>query len=248
MKTRLTATTVLAALVWLLPSLASAEIIGFEAESGGTPSGIGYRVQDDEENALGGQYIDSDHRSTDGGEFSVRRQYSIMLPAGTYDLWGRIYTPSEFSYDPAYNSDGGGGSPAYANDSFYVPEAFGTDPTFIRSNGYASAGKFDGTGGNASVIDAYAWINLTDNVDLNGFPGNMDSSNWAPTYISAGGTEIFTIKSREGGIRHDAFAFVSDDYTPTEEELNAAVPEPSTLALLTMATLALLAYAWRRRR
>ena len=233
MKTRLTATTVLAVLVWLLPSLASAEIIGFEGESGSTPAGMAaYRVQSDA-SALGGEYIDSDHRSMDGGEHSVYREYSVTLPAGAYDLWGRIYTPWDFSYDPAHNSDDGTGTPSYNNDSFYAPAAFGADPTFVKSNGWR---KFDGLKpGNISIEDAYGWINLTDVVDINGV-GQTEGSTidpLVPTYTSAGGTETFVIKSREGGLRHDAWAFVTDGQMPTEAELNAAaIPEPSSLVLL----------------
>jgi len=235
MKTKLTTTTLLAAVVWLLPSLASGDMIGFEGETGYTPPGMAaYRVQSDA-GALGGEYIDSDHRSMDGGEHSVYRKYLVPLPAGTYDLWGRIYVPNNFEYDPEHNSDDGGGSPSYMNDSFFAPETFGADPTFIKSNGWR---KFDGLqDGNTNIVDAYGWINLTDKVDLNGKVQTEGSpiEFAAPSYTSAGGTEAFVIKSREGGLRHDAFVFVPDGYMPTEEELNAAaIPEPSSLVLLLM--------------
>ena len=106
MKTRLTATTVLATVVCLLPSLASADIIAFQGESGVTPAGeAGYRVQTDGA-ALGGQYIDSNHWNYDGGEFSVWREYSVEIPEGTYDLWGRIYLPNNHVYDPNFTAPG----------------------------------------------------------------------------------------------------------------------------------------------
>jgi hypothetical protein len=222
MKAILSTASLLPALMWLVPSLASASIVGFQAESGTTPRGKdAYRVQSDED-ALGGQYIDSDHRSMDGGEFSVWREYSVTLPAGSYDLWGRIYIPWDFSYDPLYNNDGGAGTPSYMNDSFFLPAEFGVDPT-IQSNGWR---KFDGLhpDGNANAEDAYQWINMTDMVDLNGI-GQTEGTlieHAAPTYTSAGGTQVFTIKSREGGFRNDAFAFVTDGLQPTEEELSTA--------------------------
>jgi len=77
MKTKLTTTTLLAAGVWLLPTLAFGDMIGFEGESGYTPAGMAaYRVQSDA-GALGGAYIDSDHRSMDE---AIRFQEITFVP------------------------------------------------------------------------------------------------------------------------------------------------------------------------
>ena len=247
MKTRFVTTA--ATVVWLFPGLAPAAIVGFEAESGSTPTGVGYRVQNDPA-ALGGQYIDTDHRDAASpfGEFAVFRDYSVTLPAGTYDLWGRIYAPVVFNYDDNFNDDPPfePTAAAFENDSFFVAFTFGGDPAVDqdRGNGYGSTGRFDGVDGRANIRDAYAWINLTDGVDLNGLSGlGVDP---VASYTTAGGTETFSLMSREGGIRHDAFAFVTDGQTPTEGELNAAVPEPSSTFLVVIA-LGGLATTFRRR-
>ena len=203
MKKTFVATSVSAVVVWLLPSVAPGDIVGFQGESGITPPNKpAYRIQDDPA-ALGGQYIDSDHRAKNGGSQSVWREYSVSLPAGTYDLWARIYTPSAFDYDPdpANNDEPDeDGTPAFVNDSFFAPESFGGDPT-LRLNGYASAGRFDGSGNpeRANVHDEYAWVNMTDGVDLNGLEPSSGTVDLAPSYTSKGGAEIFTIKCREAG-------------------------------------------------
>jgi hypothetical protein len=230
MKTPLTTITSSVALVGFLASLATADIVGFQAESGTTPAGKdGYRVQSDKD-ALDCHYIDSDHRDVKDplGDFAVFREYSLTLPAGTYDLWGRIYSPTNFSYDPNFSDDPAlNETPdAFNNDSFFVAETFGGDPEvdLDRGNGFASVGNFDGGGDppRANTVDAYAWINLTDGVDLNGSTATA-SLDPVTTYTTAGGPVTWTLMSREGGIRHDAFAFVPEDETPTEEELIAAV-------------------------
>ncbi len=224
------------AVAGLLPSPAFADIVGFEAEAGSTPAGKdAYRVQNDE-NALGCQYIDTDHRDAKDpfGDFAVYREYSLALPAGTYDLWGRIYCPTLFTYDPDFSDDPDSNDAlaAFESDSFFVPFTFGGDPAvdLDRGNGFASSGRFDGLGAppRANVHDAYAWINLTDGVDLNGLGPSSGTVDPVASYTTAGGTVRFRLMSREGGIRHDGFAFVPDGQMPTEEELNAAVvvPEP----------------------
>jgi len=235
MKAKLTRT-IAAALVWLMPSPASAVIIGYEGESGRTPTGRdGYRLQDDD-NALGGQYIDSDHRDAKSpfGEFAVFREYSLTLPAGSYDLWARIYCPTFFTYDANFSDDPDSNNAlaAYENDSFFVPSTLGGDPAvdLVVLNRFGSSGRFDGAGNpaRANVHDAWAWINVTDGVDLNGLGPTSGAIDMAPSYSSTGGAVNFILMSREAGIRHDAFAFVSDGEMPTEEELDLAVLESST--------------------
>lgn len=230
------ARTIAAALVWLLPSPASAVIIGYEGESGRTPTGRdGYRLQDDND-ALGGQYIDSDHRDAKSpfGEFAVFQEYSLTLPAGTYDLWARIYCPTFFTYDSNFSDDPDStdAMAAYENDSFFVPSTLGGDPAvdLVVLNRFASSGRFDGAGNpaRANVHDAWAWINVTDGVDLNGLGPTSGTVDMAPTYTATGGAVNFILMSREAGIRHDAFAFVSDGQMPTEEELDLAVLESAT--------------------
>ena len=249
MKTTFVTTTISVTVVCLLHSLAPAAIVGFEAESGSTPAGVGYRVQNDPA-ALGGRYIDTDHRDAAApfGDFAVFREYSVTLPAGTYDLWGRIYAPVVFSYDPDFSDDpdSNEAAAAFENDSFFVAFTFGGDPAVDqdRGNGYGSTGRFDGVDGRANIRDAYAWINLTDGVDLNGLSGSGVDP--VASYTTAGGTETFSLMSREGGLRHDAFAFVTDGQTPTEADLNAAIPEPSS-ALLVVIALGGLAATFRRR-
>ena len=224
-------TTLSAAVVWLLPSLALADIFGFQGESGRTPTGKDeYRVQDDPA-ALGGQYIDTDRRDAKDpfGDFAVFREYSLTLPAGTYDLWARIYCPTFFSYDPNFSDDPDSNDAlaAFESDSFFVPFTFGGDPAVDqdRANGFASSGRFDGSGDppRANVHDAYAWINMTDGVDLNELGPNSGDVDTVMSFTTTGGPVKFNLMSREGGIRHDAFAFVSDGQLPTEEELDAAV-------------------------
>ena len=237
--------------------MASADIIAFEGESGITPPGVGnysdvgYRVLSDPA-ALGGQYIDTDHRDAkqvtelfpEGyyGDFAVFREYSVTIPAGTYDLWGRIYCPvghaynSERSDDPDSND----GAAAFENDSFYLPATFGGDPMvdLDRVNGMGSSGRFDGDGvppNPVNVKDEYQWINLTAAVDINGTPAGGSGIDPAPAYTTAGGAESLMIMSREGGIRHDAWALVPSGYQPTEQELVDAIPEPSSLVLLLVA-------------
>lgn len=230
------ARTIAAALVWLLPSPAPAVIIGYEGESGRTPTGRdGYRLQDDND-ALGGQYIDSDHRDAKSpfGEFAVFQEYSLTLPAGTYDLWARIYCPTFFTYDSNFSDDPDSTDAlaAYENDSFFVPSTLGGDPAvdLVVLNRFASSGRFDGAGNpaRANVHDAWAWINVTDGVDLNGLGPTSGTIDMAPTYTATGGAVNFILMSREAGIRHDAFAFVSDGEMPTEEELDLAVLESAT--------------------
>lgn len=230
------ARTIAAALVWLLPSPAPAVIIGYEGESGRTPTGRdGYRLQDDND-ALGGQYIDSDHRDAKSpfGEFAVFQEYSLTLPAGTYDLWARIYCPTFFTYDSNFSDDPDStdAMAAYENDSFFVPSTLGGDPAvdLVVLNRFASSGRFDGAGNpaRANVHDAWAWINVTDGVDLNGLGPTSGTIDMAPTYTATGGAVNFILMSREAGIRHDAFAFVSDGQMPTEEELDLAVLESAT--------------------
>ena len=218
------------AVAGLLPTLAFADIVGFEAESGSTPAGVGYRVQDDED-ALGGQYIDTDRRDTKDpfGDIAVFREYDLTIPAGTYDLWGRIYSPTFFNYDPNFSDDPDSNDTlaAFENDSFFVLLTLEGDPAvdLDRGNGFASSGRFDGSGNppRANVRDAYAWINLTDGVDLNGLSPSSGTVDTVALYTSEGGEVTFTLMSREGGIRHDSFAFVPDGQMPTEEELIAAV-------------------------
>ena len=134
-----------------------------------------------------------------------------------------------FSYDPDFSDDpdSNEAAAAFENDSFFVAFTFGGDPAVDqdRGNGYGSTGRFDGVDGRANIRDAYAWINLTDGVDLNGLSGSGVDP--VASYTTAGGTETFSLMSREGGIRHDAFAFVTDGQTPTEEELDAAVEASS---------------------
>ncbi|NRB28192.1 MAG: hypothetical protein HRU37_10995 [Roseibacillus sp.] len=230
------ARTIAAALVWLVPSPAPAVIIGYEGESGRTPTGRdGYRLQDDD-NALGGQYIDSDHRDAKSpfGEFAVFQEYSLTLPAGTYDLWARIYCPTFFTYDSNFSDDPDSNNAlaAYENDSFFVPSTLGGDPAvdLVVLNRFASSGRFDGAGNpaRANVHDAWAWINVTDGVDLNGLGPTSGTIDMAPTYTATGGAVNFILMSREAGIRHDSFAFVSDGQMPTEEELDLAVLESAT--------------------
>lgn len=230
------ARTIAAALVWLLPSSAPALIIGYEGESGRTPTGRdGYRLQDDND-ALGGQYIDSDHRDAKSpfGEFAVFQEYSLTLPAGTYDLWARIYCPTFFTYDSNFSDDPDStdAMAAYENDSFFVPSTLGGDPAvdLVVVNRFGSSGRFDGAGNpaRANVHDAWAWINVTDGVDLNGLGPTSGTIDMAPTYTATGGAVNFILMSREAGIRHDAFAFVSDGQMPTEEELDLAVLESAT--------------------
>ena len=230
------ARTIAAALVWLLPSSAPAVIIGYEGESGRTPTGRdGYRLQDDND-ALGGQYIDSDHRDAKSpfGEFAVFQEYSLTLPAGTYDLWARIYCPTFFTYDSNFSDDPDSNNAlaAYENDSFFVPSTLGGDPAvdLVVLNRFASSGRFDGAGNpaRANVHDAWAWINVTDGVDLNGLGPTSGTVDMAPTYTATGGAVNFILMSREAGIRHDSFAFVSDGQMPTEEELDLAVLESAT--------------------
>ena len=230
------ARTIAAALVWLLPSSAPAVIIGYEGESGRTPTGRdGYRLQDDND-ALGGQYIDSDHRDAKSpfGEFAVFQEYSLTLPAGTYDLWARIYCPTFFTYDSNFSDDPDSNNAlaAYENDSFFVPSTLGGDPAvdLVVLNRFASSGRFDGAGNpaRANVHDAWAWINVTDGVDLNGLGPTSGTIDMAPTYTATGGAVNFILMSREAGIRHDSFAFVSDGQMPTEEELDLAVLESAT--------------------
>ena len=230
------ARTIAAALVWLLPSSAPAVIIGYEGESGRTPTGRdGYRLQDDND-ALGGQYIDSDHRDAKSpfGEFAVFQEYSLTLPAGTYDLWARIYCPTFFTYDSNFSDDPDSTDAlaAYENDSFFVPSTLGGDPAvdLVVLNRFASSGRFDGAGNpaRANVHDAWAWINVTDGVDLNGLGPTSGTIDMAPTYTATGGAVNFILMSREAGIRHDSFAFVSDGQMPTEEELDLAVLESAT--------------------
>jgi len=244
------------AVTGLLPSLAFADIVRFEAESGSTPAGIGYRVQDDED-ALGGQYIDTDHRDAKDpfGDFAVFREYDLTIPAGTYDLWGRIYSPTFFFYDPNFSDDPDSNDTlaAFENDSFFVPLTLDGDPAvdLDRGNGFASSGRFDGSGNpaRANVHDAYAWINLTDGVDLNGLGPSNGTVDPVASYTADGGAVTFTLMSREGGIRHDRFAFVPDGQMPTEEELDAdLIPEPGTVTLLALGLLALLGFNRRRRK
>jgi hypothetical protein len=90
------------------------------------------------------------------------------------------------------------------------------------------------------------WINLTDGTDLNGLGPSSGTLDNVASYTTAGGTESFTLMSREGGLRHDGFAFVTDGELPTEAALNAAVPEPSS-ALLVVIALGGLATMFRRR-
>jgi len=235
MKTTFGTTTISATAIWLLHTLAPAVIVGFEAESGSTPTGVSYRVQSDPA-ALGGHYIDTDHRDAKDpfGDFAVFRQYSVTLPAGTYDLWGLIYAPTTFSYDPNFSDDPDSNNAlaAYESDSFFVPLTFGGDPAVDqdRGNGYGSTGRFDGSGSpaRANVHDNWVWINLTDGTDLNGLGPSSGTLDNVASYATAGGTESFTLMSREGGLRHDCFAFVPDGELPTEEELNLAVLESPT--------------------
>lgn len=216
--------------LWLFMSTATANIFGFEAESGITPDGVGYRVQSNPE-ALGGQYIDTDRRDAKApfGDQAVFRNYSLSLPAGTYDLWGRIYCPVFFSYDPEISDDPDSNDAvfAYENDSFFVASTLGGNPAvdLDRGNGYGSTGRFDGSGNpaRANVHDNWVWINFTDGTDLNGLGPSSGTVDPVASYTSAGGQVTFKLMSREGGIRHDAFAFVADSHKPTEEELDAAV-------------------------
>ncbi|MGC6435221.1 MAG: hypothetical protein ACON5I_02580, partial [Verrucomicrobiales bacterium] len=94
-----------------------------------------------------------------------------------------------------------------------------------RGNGFASTGRFDGSGNppRANVHDNWVWINLTDGTDLNELGPNSGTVDSVASYTSDGGQVTFKLMSREGGIRHDAFAFVADGELPTEEELDAAV-------------------------
>ena len=165
----------------------------------------------------------------DGQPYAFTALQDVDLPAGTYDLWGRIYCPMTFSYDPNFSDDPDSNDSvfAYENDSFYVPLTFGGDPAvdLDRGNGYGSTGRFDGAGNppRANVRDNWVWINLTDGTDLNGLGPNSGTVDPVASYTSAGGQVTFKLMSREGGIRHDAFAFVVDGELPTEEELDEAV-------------------------
>jgi hypothetical protein len=168
-----------------------------------------------------------DFVSAGGGGYTIELDVNAL--GGEYALRGSsgFSSPNSTAAYEITSASGGTGYNLYlrylaadaADDSLYVPDALGSSPGFTRINP-------------AVTGSTYSWRNLT-------------ADEGAPSYTLSAGTNSFVIGGRETE-RIDAFVLSTDD-SLSDAALDAAViPEPSTLALLYLAGLAV--YVLSRRR
>lgn len=115
--------------------------------------------------------------------------YNLNFPAaGTYTLYVRA------------QAEGADDATQYINDSFYVGQTFGTNPTFGPA-----LNRFNQT---TPEPAQYRWVNLYTGQGLEG--GVILGT--APQYtVTASGPRTFVIGGRENGLRFDAFVFSTNN-------------------------------------
>ncbi|OHB55609.1 MAG: hypothetical protein A2173_01495 [Planctomycetes bacterium RBG_13_44_8b] len=180
----------------------NAAVIGFQAESGVLGAHFDPPISDT--NAFGGQYITIEINGSGDAPNHVDRiaTYIITFPeAGTYDLYARLYMPSE--------------GLAVNNDSMFYSNGFGVK-NISSANDWI---KVNGTPDSGYPEDQWYWINLSE-----------DAGQYGETpvifIVPAGNlTQTLQIGGREDGLRIDALVFATSTLLLTDEELNAAVPK-----------------------
>jgi hypothetical protein len=189
-----------------LAGVTNAAIIGFQAESGTLGIDFDPPIVDPDGLALGGQYITIETPGAGGAPNHENRvaTYTVTFPeAGVYDLYVRLFVETA-----AENAAGEGG---YDNDSMFYGNGFGTKPV-------ASADDWIMCN-NISPQAQWAWINLSE------YTG--DTGEGAISFEVPAGelTQTLQIGAREDGLRIDAFVFATATETPTDAQLNEAVPQ-----------------------
>lgn len=127
-----------------LVSIAQATIVKIEAEDPAfyTIAGTNWQTVEDSDDtpASGGFYITAIANSNPYTEETIR-YYSIPIPAGTYDLYMRLYVD---------NSD------RYNNDSMFCGDSFGATANMGTYNDIGAFTTVDGV----SVLDNYGWAQV----------------------------------------------------------------------------------------
>ena len=180
-------------------------IVAFQAEDftfTGAPSGGNVYVINNGSDALGGSFItpEGDQSGSSPNSNSPRASYTVSLDEVATY---HIWARLAFSND---------------EDSLFVSQGFGgldgnLDPPsgWNRVNGISNV--YSGNGD-------YQWVNLT-----------LGPGDQAPGYtIGAAGDYEFSIARREGDLDIDAFAFVRNNLTPTQAELDALLEFPDNNA------------------
>jgi hypothetical protein len=136
--------------------------------------------------------------------------------------------------------DVGGAAPGGAENSFWIPNAFGVSPDSPnRFKALSNAGQ-----GLPSTYDTYAEANA---LSWGKEAQDLTTLSFTVTAEQVGTPLQFTIGTREYGMIVSEFVFTTNA-SMSRADYQAMVPEPGALTLLTSALLGLLAYAWRKRR
>jgi hypothetical protein len=189
-----------------LAGVTNAALIGFQAESGTLGVDFDPPIVDPDGLALGGQYITIETPGAGGAPNHEDRiaTYTVTFPeAGTYDLYGRLFV------ETANENAAGQGAPD--NDSMFYGNGLGTKPptsadAWIMCNSLTPSAE-------------WFWINLS------GSTGSAGEGAISFEVPAGELTQTFQIGAREDGLRIDAFVFVTSTLSPTDVQLDAAVPQ-----------------------
>ncbi|NWK56677.1 PEP-CTERM sorting domain-containing protein [Verrucomicrobiaceae bacterium N1E253] len=209
-------TTLILAAIAAGGGLSQAATIAFEAEDFASVSGSPTFNTVVDANASGGSAITASDNS-----YAATATYSLNVTTATnYTLYIRVFAPSS------------------GDDSMFVPtqsdyETMGS-PT-VEINNLSNGNNL-----------TYRWVNT----NAGTFVGETGDTSGvlAPIYDLPAGVSDFTIRAREDGLLIDGFVFDTDGGISDPAVLDAslaAVPEPSSLALLGLGGLALV---FRRRK
>jgi len=185
-----------------LAGLSNAAVIGFQAELGVLGAHFNPPISDT--SVFGGQYITIEINGSGDAPNHVDRivTYIITFPeAGTYDLYARLYMPSE--------------GLAVNNDSMFYGNGFGAK-NVSSANDWI---KVNGTPDSGYPEDQWYWINLSEDT------GQYGETPVAFIVPAGNLTQTLQIGGREDGLRIDALVFATATDFLTDEQLDAAVPK-----------------------
>lgn len=125
------------------------------------------------------------------------------------------------------------------NDSFFIPQGFGANPTFGNR-----VNAFNATTPNPTPL--YHWVNLVTKAGLE-YGGAIDTTSSGLFTVPSAGPQTFVIGGRENGLRLDAFVFSTNgNLSAASLDSLANVPEPSIGMLALSGIGGLLGLARRR--
>lgn len=155
--------------------------------------------------------------------------FKLSFPsAGDYTLYVRAL--AEGADDAEQNG----------NDSFFIPQGFGPNPTFGNR-----VNAFNATTPNPTPL--YHWVNLVTKAGLE-YGGAIDTTSSGLFSVPSAGPQTFVIGGRENGLRLDAFVFSTNgNLSAASLDQLANVPEPSIGMLVVSGMGGLLGFARRRR-